>query len=126
MIEVDLGIDWRAHEPINLGVGPVLDREDAVGNKGAALYSRGEIRDYLDVDAIRQSGDYTDDELLRLISERDPGFDLRRFIHVLRRSALISLRRVSSYDVSEDGLAEVTSRLSAWADKIEGSLLSPE
>ncbi len=48
-----LGVDWRQDDPVTLGVGPVLSLADAVGNKVAALYSRGEPRDYLDVDAIR-------------------------------------------------------------------------
>ena len=39
-LSVDLAIDWRAHTPVRLDVGPVLDIEDAVGNKLCALYSR--------------------------------------------------------------------------------------
>lgn len=39
-LSVDLAIDWRAHTPVRLDVGPVLDIEDAVGNKLSALYSR--------------------------------------------------------------------------------------
>ncbi len=54
-VDVDLGIDWRSREPVALEVGPVLAIEDAVGNKVAALYSRGEVRDYLDVDHITVS-----------------------------------------------------------------------
>ena len=55
---MDLGVDWRAHPPVRLEVGPVLAIEDAVGNKVGALFSRAETRDYLDVDAIRRSGRY--------------------------------------------------------------------
>ena len=46
-LSVDLAIDWRAHTPVRLDVGPVLDIEDAVGNKLSALYSRSYPRDYL-------------------------------------------------------------------------------
>jgi hypothetical protein len=64
-LDLDLGVDWRQDDPVTLEVGPVLSLSDAVGNKVSALYSRGEPRDYLDVDAIRASGRFSDDELDR-------------------------------------------------------------
>ena len=73
-LEVDLGVDWRKSAPVVLGVGPVLSVEDAVGSKVSALYLRGEPRDYLDVDAIRRWGQFTDEELVNAVTERDPGF----------------------------------------------------
>ncbi len=73
--EIDFGVDWRAHEPVWLEVGPVLALEDAIATKVGALYSRGAARDYFDVDAIRRSGRFSDDELLQLVAEHDPGFD---------------------------------------------------
>lgn len=54
-LSVDLAIDWRAHTPVRLDVGPVLDIEDTVGNKLSALYSRSSPRDYLNVDAMRST-----------------------------------------------------------------------
>lgn len=57
--DVDFGIDWRSSPPIGLSIGPVLSEDDAVGNKVAALFSRGETRDYLDFDSIRRSGRYS-------------------------------------------------------------------
>jgi hypothetical protein len=56
---VDMGVDWRMNQPTPLDIGPVLSLEDAVGNKVAALFSRGEPRDYLDVDAIRGWGGFS-------------------------------------------------------------------
>lgn len=69
IFEVDLGLDWRAHDPVSLELGPVLAIEDAVANKVGALFSRGEPRDYLDVDAIRESGRFADDQLLALATQ---------------------------------------------------------
>ena len=80
-IELDLGVDWRAQNPVMLDIGPVLSPDDAVGNKTAALFSRGEARDYLDVDRIRRSGRYTDERLLELAERADPGFDRKWFAH---------------------------------------------
>ncbi|MEZ0167046.1 nucleotidyl transferase AbiEii/AbiGii toxin family protein [Kineococcus sp. LSe6-4] len=66
VLEVDLAVDWREHPATVLEVGPVLSRDDAVANKVGALFSRAEARDFLDVDAIRRTGVYTDEELLKL------------------------------------------------------------
>nr|WP_233188979.1 nucleotidyl transferase AbiEii/AbiGii toxin family protein [Subtercola sp. Z020] len=63
-VDMDLAVNWRERDPVALAVGPVLSLEDAVGNKVSALYSRPEARDYLDVDAIRLSGWFTDEHLL--------------------------------------------------------------
>jgi hypothetical protein len=64
--KVELGIDWRAHQPVTLAIGPVLHPDDAVANKVCAVFSRAQARDYIDVDAVLQSGRYTSDELLAL------------------------------------------------------------
>jgi Nucleotidyl transferase AbiEii toxin, Type IV TA system len=75
-LDLDLGVDWRQDDPVTLEVGPVLSLSDAVGNKVSALYSRGEPRDYLDVDAIRASGRFSDDQLIAAAAERDAGFEV--------------------------------------------------
>jgi hypothetical protein len=64
MVAVDLAVDWRMEPPVRLEVGPVLAVPDAVGNKVAAVFSRGEARDFLDLDAIRESHLYSDETLL--------------------------------------------------------------
>jgi hypothetical protein len=60
-----------------------------VANKVGALYSRAAARDYLDVDVIRQSGRFTDAELLRLATEHDPGFDQATFAEQLGQVATL-------------------------------------
>ena len=78
-VDLDLAMDWREHEPVTLSIGPVLSLLDAVSSKVSALYSRREARDYIDVDAIRSSGRFTDAELLTGAAERDAGFDVAMF-----------------------------------------------
>ncbi|WGP08077.1 nucleotidyl transferase AbiEii/AbiGii toxin family protein (plasmid) [Bacillus subtilis] len=120
-VDVDLGIDWRSREPVALEVGPVLAIEDAVGNKVAALYSRGEARDYLDVDAIRASGRFTDDQLVDLASNADPGFDADMFAQQLQKVERIQLREVSVYGVNQSDLAGVVERSNDWARALTDS-----
>jgi hypothetical protein len=81
--KVELGMDWRKNEPVRLAVGPVLHADDAVANKVCALFGRAEVRDYVDVDAILSSGRYTEDELLDLAADHDPGFDPSWFAEAL-------------------------------------------
>ena len=112
--EIDLGVDWRSTKPVQLDIGDVLDRKDAVANKVAALFSRQETRDYLDVDAIRSKGVYSDNELLELAVDADPGFDLQLFCDVLRRVDLIAPEQVAIYGFNAGDLRGMKERLNCW------------
>lgn len=114
-LDVDLGVDWRQDDPVRLDVGPVLSLADAVGNKVGALYSRGEARDYLDVDAIRQSGRFTDKQLVAAAAERDPGFDVAMFSQQLSLVARLRPAQVARYGVTADELEAVKTRCTRWA-----------
>lgn len=98
-LAVDMGVDWRENDPVRLDVGPVLSIEDAVGNKISAVYSRGEPRDYLDVDSIRRWGHFTDEQLLSVAAARDDGFEVAMFAHQLE-----AVRRVTLLDVERYGV----------------------
>lgn len=118
--DVDLGVDWRAHPPVQLDVGPVLSIEDAVGNKMSALFSRAETRDYLDVDAIRRSGKYSDEELLALARNTDTGFDLGLFAQNLDNVERIQPEEVQVYGLTAGQLDGLKARTKAWAVSIRG------
>lgn len=113
-LDVDLGVDWRQDDPVRLDVGPVLSLADAVGNKVSALYSRGEPRDYLDVDAIRRSGRFTDEQLVTAAAERDPGFEVGMFAQQLAAVRRLTPRDVRGYGVSAEELEDVKTRCAAW------------
>jgi len=118
VLEVDLGFDWRGEPPAQLAVGPVLALTDAVGSKLAAVYSRGEVRDFLDLDAIRQSGRFTDTELLALAEEHDPGFDMSTFSQQLRRIGAFGYVETAEYGVDADRLDQIKQQTLAWADQL--------
>lgn len=117
-LEVDLGVDWRQDPPVQLSVGPVLSIRDAVAAKVGAVYSRGEARDFLDLDAIRESGRFTDRELLQLARDHDDGFDARMFAVQLDRVSRIHPDEVSEYGVDADALESITRRLQRWATSL--------
>jgi hypothetical protein len=70
--KVELGVDWRANEPILMAVGPVLHPDDAVANKMGALYGRALARDFIDIDATLRSCRYTDETSCALPNARTP------------------------------------------------------
>lgn len=118
--EIDLAADWRSGDSASLPIGRVLAVEDAVGSKINALYSRAETRDFLDADAIRQSGRFSDDQLLAIVGRRDPGFDRAIFAAQLALVTELTASEVARYDVAPEQLAAVQQRLSAWAQMIHG------
>nr|WP_244933119.1 nucleotidyl transferase AbiEii/AbiGii toxin family protein [Micromonospora tulbaghiae] len=80
--KVELGVDWRANEPILMAIGPVLHPDDAVANKMSALYGRAFARDFIDIDATLRSGRYTRETLLTSRPARRPWL---RPAHLRRR-----------------------------------------
>lgn len=60
----------RGLEPVLLDIGPVLHIEDVIGSKVAAMATRAEPRDFVDVAAALRL--YTREQLLELAHRSDP------------------------------------------------------
>jgi hypothetical protein len=118
MVVIDLAVDWRLEPPIRLEVGPVLALPDAVGSKVAAAFSRAEARDFLDLDAIRESRLYSDEALLALAHEHDPGFDRFTFARQLTYVGQLNVRDTVAYGVDATTLDRTKQRLLSWADEL--------
>src|SRR6185312_7470173 len=101
-------------------MGPVLHPDDAVANKVCALLSRAQARDYIDVDAVLQSGRYTSDELLALAQSHDPGFDEAVFVIALRAIRRLPAAgcRVHALRPDVGDVSALTARMTQWADTI--------
>lgn len=123
ILDVDLGVDWRADEPGGPGCGPVLSLDDAVGAKVGALYSRREVRDSLDVDAIRSSGRCSDEQLLAAAADRDPGLRLDNVLWRVGGARRISPDYVERYGVTADQLADLQSRYDRLAAELRAQVL---
>ncbi len=124
--KVEMAIDWRAHDPVSIDIGPVLHPDDAVANKVGALYSRAQARDYIDVDAAVASGRYLPDDLLRLAAEHDPGFDPARFVEAVRAVRRLPMAEFVAYGLTESEAAELVDRLLSWATTIADKTTGPE
>lgn len=118
-VGVDMGLDWRAHdEGVRLDIGPVLHKDDAVANKVLAVFGRTEARDFLDLDAIMATGEYSVADVLALAPHYDPGFDLNYFEKALRQVTTMSPERVAAYGVCAQEWKHVQHRITDMANTI--------
>jgi len=112
--KVELAVDWRAHDPVQLAVGPVLHSDDAVANKVCALFGRALPRDFLDVDAAVMSGRYTRGQLLELAAEADHGFDRLLFADALGALTQITDAAFAEYRADPAMIADMRHRFAQW------------
>lgn len=119
--KVELGVDWRENEPVRLAVGPVLHADDAVANKICALFGRAEVRDFVDAAAILTSGRYTDDELIALAVDHDPGFDRSWFAEALAAIDRLPDSLFQPYGLGPAEVSALRERMNGWASKIRGA-----
>ena len=112
--KVELGVDWRANEPILMAVGPVLHPDDAIANKMSALYGRAFARDFIDIDATLESGRYTQEAVLNLAERADRGFNRRVFAQALGQAALLDPDDFAQYGVTGQALDSLRRRFAAW------------
>jgi hypothetical protein len=96
----------------------VLHPDDAVANKLCALYSRAEVRDYVDVYGVLSSGRYDAEDLLRLATEHDPGFDPAMFGQALAAVGRVADSAFAVYGLESAQADALRSRLIEWAAKL--------
>jgi hypothetical protein len=87
-------------------------------NLVSALYSRAEARDYLDVDAIRTSGKFTDADLIAAARERDLGFEVPLFAAQLEAVQRLRPDQTIVYNVDAAELDAIKTRLTSWATEL--------
>lgn len=120
-VRVELGVDWRANPPSLLEIGPVLHSDDAVANKVCALFGRGEVRDYIDVDGIVRSGRYSLPQLLRLAADHDPGFDSAMFADALLAVERFPPSAFAPYGLAAEEADVLTERIARYAKQVRDS-----
>jgi len=115
---VELGVDWRANEPVQMRLGPVLHPDDAMANKMSALYGRALARDFIDVDAALRSGRYDREALLRLAERADRGFDRRRFAEAIGQAQVLDADDFAEYGITRQDLDDLRSRFAEWQTEL--------
>jgi hypothetical protein len=115
---VDLAADIRVGPLVQLSGEPVIAEGDAVANKTAAVFSRGEARDYIDLAAILASGRYRREELMTLAAGADGGFDRAIFAQALAGVDRFPDEEFARYGVDSDQIATVRAAMRAWGQEL--------
>jgi hypothetical protein len=102
----------RARKPVTMDLGPVLDLEDVVGGKVAALASRAEPRDYVDTAAALDR--YTIRQMIGFARRLDPGLTQRDFADAGRRLDQWGDGVFAAFGLTPADIARLRERFAAW------------
>ena len=103
----------RGRQPVLMEFGPVLDLDDAIGGKVAALASRAAERDYLDVAAALARG-YTVAPLTALALALDPGLAAEDFADAGQRLDRLRDDRFAPYGLTPDDVTRLRKQFADW------------
>lgn len=112
--KVDVGIDARTNDPVRMPIGLVLHPDDVVANKTRALYERAHASDFIDVDAIVQSGRYELPTLLRLAARSDITFDGSVLADALAKAEVVPDEDFARYGLVGEELTDLRRRFAQW------------
>ena len=103
----------RGRQPVLMEFGPVLDLDDVLGGKVAALASRADERDYIDV-AAALARDYSVARLTGLAVALDPGLTAEDFAYAGQRLDRLGDDRFARYGLTSDDVTRLRQRFAAW------------
>jgi hypothetical protein len=104
----------RSRSPVVMEVGPVLHIDDVVGSKVAAMATRAEPRDFIDVAALLAR--YSAEQLVKLGLRSDPALTNEDFADALRRlDRLDDSVFADLYGRTTDEIAEIRARFATWS-----------
>jgi Nucleotidyl transferase AbiEii toxin, Type IV TA system len=110
----------RGHQPVIMEFGPVLDLEDVLGGKVAALASRAAERDYLDVAAALARG-YSVPQLTGLAVALDPGLTAEDFADAGQRLDRLGDDRFARYGLDPEDVSRLREQFAGWPRTPGGS-----
>lgn len=118
--DLQLGMNYRGFPPHRVEFGPVLDVRDAVAGKMSALWSRGEARDFIDIDAVLGSGRFTPEQVLELAdAQESTPMDRRLLASQMRAAARWAAHEYGRYGVEPAQRDRIVARFAEWADQID-------
>jgi hypothetical protein len=124
--QIDLGVDYRSKPAVESDVGPLIHVDDAVGSKVGSIYTRGEAKDFVDVDAAMQAG-YSTDQLLALADTREVSpLDRPMFANLLDGAQHIPDKEYAKYGLGPEETAGLKERMGAWANQIRTREANPD
>jgi hypothetical protein len=107
----------RRNQPVVMEFGPVLDLEDALGGKVAALASRSYERDYWDTSAALER--YTPEQLIAFARRLDPGLQPEDFADAGRRLDRTADEAFADLGLTDQDIATLRARFTQWPREAE-------
>jgi nucleotidyltransferase AbiEii toxin of type IV toxin-antitoxin system len=111
-VALSLGRLERSRSPVLLEIGPVMDMRDLIAYKVAALVTRAEVRDFVDVAVFL--AEQSPRELLALARRVDPALEDEDVVAVGRRLDRTPDRAFEPYRLGADAVAVLRERFLDW------------
>ncbi|MEU7935279.1 MULTISPECIES: nucleotidyl transferase AbiEii/AbiGii toxin family protein [Micromonospora] len=102
----------RSNNPVTLDIGPVLHLDDVIGTKVAAMVTRAQPRDYIDVAAALTR--YTRNDLIALARRADPALDDDEIHDAMRRLDRLPDAVFALYRLTQAQVEAVRSAFADW------------
>ncbi|MFC7535181.1 nucleotidyl transferase AbiEii/AbiGii toxin family protein [Actinoplanes sp. GCM10030250] len=102
----------RHRAPVVMDVGPVMHLDDLVATKVAALVTRREVRDYIDVAAALER--YPLERVLELAYRADPALDSEEIGDAGSYLDRLDDARFALYGLDRAAIAALRARLAGW------------
>lgn len=102
----------RSREPVRLSIGAVLDLHDLIAWKVAALITRAEVRDFVDVAVFLQR--HRPQELLAMARRVDPALNAEDVAAAGRRLDRTPDRAFAPYRLDPAAIGELRARFAVW------------
>ncbi len=103
----------RSQSPVVMEIGPVLHINDVIGSKVAAMATRAEPRDFIDVAAALDR--YNPEQLMELASRADPALTDEEFADAMRRFDRLDNEVFETlYGRTTEECGEMRTRLANW------------
>jgi hypothetical protein len=112
VVRLSLSCQARRHAPIIMDLGPVIDLDDLLAWKAAALVGRARERDYVDIAAFLDR--YSPAELLDIARQVDPGLEDEDVPMVGRRLDRLPDEAFFPYQLSRGDVNELRRRFATW------------
>jgi Nucleotidyl transferase AbiEii toxin, Type IV TA system len=103
----------RGRQPVLMEFGPVLDLDDVLGGKVAALAGRAAERDYIDVAAALARG-CSVAQLIGLAMTLDPGLTAEDFADAGQRLDRLGDDRFARYGLAPEDVTRLREQFAAW------------
>lgn len=116
--KVELIAEARANSPVQMWIGPVLHPADAVFNKMGAFFDRADPRDFVDINAVLVSGEYSRSDLFEMAVRSQAYFELSTLLGALGRLPTLPDARFTIYGMSGPEIGDMRMRFAGWRDEL--------